>query len=93
MLDGTPRALLPITEQVIVWVESQRRGAEMRRPTPDELRRIELCALAARDIALFNDLYGGEPNASAPQVQDERRAPGGLPAAEVGCCGCTDCGC
>jgi hypothetical protein len=29
-------------------------------PTEDELRRIELCALAAREAAMFHDLYGME---------------------------------
>jgi len=91
-MDGTPRALLPITEAVMVWVAHQRSGrAELRRQTPDELRRIELCALAARDIAMFHDLYGeGSPSAAAPEVQEQRRETGRLQAPEgVGGCGCS----
>lgn len=72
-LDGTPRALLPITEKVLVWVEEQRkhlpaveRLSHAGQEVADDLRRIELCALAARDIALFATLYPGAVDASAP---------------------------
>lgn len=75
---GTPRAIGPIAEEVLCWVASQRGTPELRRPTPDELRRIELCAQAAREAAMFHDLYGqlkptghldfigGDPHATAP---------------------------
>jgi len=65
--EGTPRAIGPIADQVLAWVASIRRepivtmidsGASY--PTEDELRRIELCALAAREAAMFHDLYGME---------------------------------
>ena len=80
--DGTPRAIGPIADQVLAWVALQRRFPvlELRRITPDELRRIELCAQAAREAAMFHDLYGqlnptghldfigGDPHATAPQA-------------------------
>jgi hypothetical protein len=175
-MDGTPRALLPITERVIVWVAEQKarisaweaafaraqcdtteaRAALQGRV--DMIRSIELCALAARDIAMFHDLYGAhtgrivrdpddsgyylpeedkavirdhfyppqpmsfdgqtcakcgdqattwmmgtadesptylcgrwpdckEPHAPAPEVQEQRGAPGGLPSAQGCICG------
>lgn len=56
-MDGKPEALKPIVEKTLAWVAAQRNGAELRRPTPDELRRIELCALVAQDVAHFHDLY------------------------------------
>jgi len=61
---GTPRELKPIAEQVLAWVADARRKAELwgdgtnfRSPTLDELRRIELCALVAINVANFADLY------------------------------------
>jgi hypothetical protein len=89
--NGTPRELLPVTEQVLAWVAAARaRRADGRCPhaTADDIRRIELCALATREAAFFHDLYGPEPlsrghfchgdchhgddDAPAPEVQDER---------------------
>jgi hypothetical protein len=85
-MDGTPRALLPISDEVLALVARHRDGtAELRRLTPDELRRIELCALATREASRFFDLYGGSL-AAAPEVPEQRSAPGGLPEAEG--CGC-----
>lgn len=58
MPDGTPRALGPIATATLAWVNAQRHGMqELRRPTPDELRRIELCARATLDIVHFEALY------------------------------------
>jgi len=57
---GTPRAIGPIAEQVLAWVANER----AERNDPDypfdhpALRRIELCALAAREAAMFFELYG-----------------------------------
>jgi len=76
--EGTPRAVGPIADQVLAWVADQRKLApyqtEYDGPVdPDDIRRIELCALAAREAAMFHELYGMEtPDATAPQVQDER---------------------
>ena len=52
---GTPRALLPITEQVLAFVARYRArgGIDL-----NDLRRIELCALATREACYFHDLYG-----------------------------------
>jgi hypothetical protein len=65
---GTPRELLPITEQVLAFVARVRKsgGVDL-----NDLRRIELCALATREACYFHDLYGGD-SAAAPQVQDQR---------------------
>lgn len=61
MLEGTPRAIGPIADEVLAWVAFQKRSStELRRPTPDELRRIELMAQAAREAAMFHQLYGIE---------------------------------
>jgi len=69
---GTPEALRPISEEVLQWVERQRSGlAELRRPTPDELRRIELMALAVGEWSLFLTLYGLSPE----ETPDGLRAP------------------
>ncbi len=66
---GTPREILPIADAVLLWVGLHKSGrAELRRPTPDEIRQIELCALAAREAAMFHDLYGLESDATAPTV-------------------------
>ncbi len=69
---GTPAALMPIAEQVLAWVAGER--AKNNTPLPDdpfhtsvyvsdnELRRIELCALATREASMFFALYGdGSP--------------------------------
>lgn len=56
MNGGTPRELLPISEKVLAWVAIQRSqgfGVPF-----GHLRRIELCALATREAAMFFDLYG-----------------------------------
>ena len=65
MPDGTARAIGPIADQVLAWVRDQRvkRGIPGYVPsvtTDDEIRRIELCATAAREAAMFHDLYGME---------------------------------
>jgi len=60
--EGTPRALLPVTERVLAWVASERRHTRvLGSPTPEDLRAIELCALATREACFFHDLYGGIP--------------------------------
>lgn len=66
---GTPRELLPISEEVLALVARQR----IRRfaPSAEDLRRIELCALATREACYFHDLYGGGHAPAAPP-QDER---------------------
>lgn len=83
--EGTARALLPVTEHVLAWVARTREhgGVDL-----NDLRAIELCALATREAAFFHDLYGGNPDAAAPQVPDERSAPGRVPPPE-GVCGCS----
>jgi hypothetical protein len=65
---GTPRELLPITEQVLAFVARYRAsgGVDL-----NDLRRIELCALATREACYFHDLYGAG-DASAAPPQDER---------------------
>ncbi len=69
MEKGTPRELKPIAEQVLAWVARQRElhnppepihGYPVRRiglVNKDHLRRIELCALVAMNVANFADLY------------------------------------
>lgn len=52
-MDGTPRALKPIAEEVLQWVERERPFV-----APHELRRIELCAKVALNVANFAELYG-----------------------------------
>ena len=58
---GTARAIFPIAEQVLAWVATRRRynvaHDELFIPD-DDLRRIELTALAAREAAMFHELYG-----------------------------------
>lgn len=72
--DGTSRAIGPIADEVLAWVARergmfQRLEDQFGRYFPeqstagikarlDDLRRIELCALAAREAAMFHDLYG-----------------------------------
>lgn len=60
---GTPDALIPITEKVLAWVANERLPGPCRIPrvAADDLRRIELCALATREAAMFHALYGPEP--------------------------------
>jgi hypothetical protein len=58
---GTAKELLPIAEQVLAWVIIERK--RRCRIHPDELRRIELCALATREAAMFHALYGMEEEA------------------------------
>jgi len=59
---GTPRNLVPIAEQVLAWVANER--APRNDPSfpgyvsNDDLRRIELCALATREAAMFHDYLG-----------------------------------
>jgi len=70
MDDGTQRALQPLADEVLQWVSLQRSGSpELRRPTPDELRRIELCALAVinldRLVASMSPLEGTCPCGSS----------------------------
>ena len=61
MKDGTAREIGPIAEQVLAWVIVERK--RRCRIHPDELRRIELVALAAREAAMFHALYGMEEEA------------------------------
>jgi hypothetical protein len=84
---GTARALGPIAKQTLLWVAQQRKRHEpltgivpdayagrVRRVgliPLDDLRRIELCALATLDISHFDILYGRDYG-QAPEVQDER---------------------
>lgn len=98
---GTPRAIGPIADEVLVWVAREQKTFRelkdnFRRQFPqqylggidrhlDEIRRIELCALAAREAAMFHDLYGiGVPHATTPEVPEQRGASGGLPQAPEG---------
>jgi hypothetical protein len=77
---GTARELRPIAEQVLAWVVAHRLSGVCGIHA-DDLRRIELCALATIEAAMFFDLYGvrtgridhtgGDSHAPAPQVQDE----------------------
>lgn len=61
--NGTLSELLPISEKVLVWVAGQRRlAAEMGpqlydRDSLDDIRRIELMALAVREACFRNLLY------------------------------------
>lgn len=84
--EGTPRRIGPIADQVLAWVARergmfQRLEDQFGRYFPaqstagikarlDEIRRIELCALAAREAAMFHDLYGLETDATAPEVRE-----------------------
>ena len=71
---GTPEELRPIAEQVLAWVARHRvdpyllQGEETLEP--DDLRRIELCALAVREWSLFLTLY-----APKPEDEDGLRTP------------------
>jgi hypothetical protein len=60
-MSGTPEELLPISEKVLAWVSKQRtrrRANVWTYITEDDLRRIELMALATREAAMFHALYG-----------------------------------
>ena len=82
MQDGTARALGPIARQTLLWVANQKKpGAELRRLTPDELRRIELCAKVALNVSDFQEVYG----AADADLREQRRPAEGVPgAAEEG---------
>ena len=75
---GTPRELGPVAERVLVWVAQERKKNERAHSyaykTPDDdIRAIELCALATREAAMFHDLYGMEtPDAPSTSLRDER---------------------
>lgn len=104
MTGGTPRELLPITEEVLAWVSKQRRmfqAAKLAdtvagRSYEKHLRRIELCALATREAALFFDLYsiglrtghldhiGGDPHGETADPQGQRSEAEGLQGAPEG---------
>jgi hypothetical protein len=58
MNGGTARELGPIAEKVLAWVAIQR--SQGFGVPADQLRRIELCALATREAAMFFELYGME---------------------------------
>ena len=78
MSDGTVRALGPIARQTLLWVANQKKpDAELRRPTPDELRRIELCAKVALNVSDFQEVYGGPTT----DPQGQRSETEGLPGA------------
>ncbi len=58
-MNGTPRAIGPLADEVLAWVADQR--APRNDPDfpydHDSLRRIELLALAAREASMFLSLY------------------------------------
>ena len=115
-MNGTPRELLPIAEEVLVWVSRQKTrlhqheqvfasaaekgwdvgdADEALQPRRDTIRRIELCALATREAAMFFDLYGirphghldfigGDPHGETADPQGQRSEAEGLPGAQ-GC--------
>jgi len=70
-MNGTPRELRPIADQVLAWVATHRNNEWPGRdaPSDDDLRRIELCALATREAAMFFDLYGGNPSGETTDPQ------------------------
>lgn len=62
---GTARELRPVAEEVLAWVSRERNWKsewEVLPPSDDDIRRIELCALATREAAMFFDLYGVNPS-------------------------------
>lgn len=67
--NGTARAIGPLADQVLAWVAYARERGGYIKVRPDELRRIELMAQAAREAAMFYDLYGGgnERTATPPE--------------------------
>lgn len=56
--NGTARAIGPLADQVLVWVSQARERGGYIKVRPDELRRIELMAQAAREASMFFGLYG-----------------------------------
>jgi len=56
--EGTAKAIGPLADQVLVWVSHARERGGYIKVRPDELRRIELMAQAAREASMFFDLYG-----------------------------------
>lgn len=57
--DGTARRIGPIADEVLVWVNFQRNhGSLDMQFEGDALRRIELCAQAAKEASMFFDFYG-----------------------------------
>lgn len=97
-MDGTPRALKPIAEEVLSYVARERELIEtkyfqgtslttklLRKGRLDELRRIELCAKVALNVANFTELYGlqnleqlieklNEETADEEHKQDDNKA-------------------
>ncbi len=65
MDNGTARAIGPLADQVLSWVAYARERGGYIKVRPDELRRIELMAQAAREASMFFDLYGGNDERSA----------------------------
>lgn len=77
-VDGTPRALGRIARQTLAFVGDRRNhkvvgpdGLRRIEVTADDLRRIELCALAALDISLFDALYGQKDADGTPAPPQE----------------------
>lgn len=66
-MPGTPEALIPIADSVLAWVAGMRALADSAKaPDPvaiDDIRRIELCALATREAAMLHSLYPPPPAA------------------------------
>lgn len=60
---STPSELLPLSEEVLLWVAEQRKNGWV--PAAD-LRRIELMALAVRDQCFALMLYGPDSGSSSP---------------------------
>lgn len=62
--DGTPRALGPIAREVLARVAFARKYRAEGKNVPlsdEDLRRIELCALATLDISMLASLYAVLP--------------------------------
>lgn len=85
METGTPRALARVVGLTLMWVERQRRsGAEAgmtegeAREWADDLRRVELCAQAAKDQVLLAR-WLGVPEDGWPPEPAEVRYYGRLP--------------
>jgi hypothetical protein len=59
--DGTARALAPMAQDVLLWVNRQRSrkaGSQWTHASDDDLRRIELLASATIERGLLEDMYG-----------------------------------
>lgn len=71
---GAQRATIRLQEQEVTSLTGDPDyAARSMVGLKDIARKVELCALVARDVAAFHTLYpppGGE-NAPAPQVRDE----------------------